>query len=430
MQHPEPLILILGTVISGLSLITALRMLYRKRLIDDTPTLKTRGVFIGQAELKGTAESNHPLTSHLTETRCVQYQWSIHEKWSKQVTETYTDSNGKTRTRTKTKSGWKTIDHGSDSTRFYLKDETGVIWIDPENAEITGKTVLNTNVGRNHPLYYHKAPRHPVSNSDHRRKFTETLIPLHEEIYIFGQTRMRNDAIAVEVVYDSEEPLYIISTKPEKHLSNTYGRRYLIYLGLGLAPALLLPQLLTPSLTPIQLLSSVTFYLTTATLGWIWIVYNSLVTLQNNVDEAWSLIDIQLKRRSNLIPNLVEIVKGIQKHEKRIHEELARLRSQTHLDPDKKQAQGVTKAINKITEKYPELVSGEHFLSLQKLLEETEQRIALARDYYNEMTKFYNTRLETVPDKYVARLARLKQRSLLEAEDFERAPVDIDLDPS
>ena len=425
MHQPEPLILILGTVISGFSLITALRMLYRKRLIDDTPTLKTIGVFIGQAELKGTAESNHPLESHLTGTRCVQYRWSIHEKWSKQVTETYTDSDGKTRTRTKTRSGWKTIDHGSDSIRFYLKDETGVIRIDPENAEITGKKVLNTTVGRNHPLYYHKAPRHSVSNSDHRRKFTETLIPLHEEIYILGQTRMRNDAIAVEVAYDSEEPLYIISTKPEKQVSKTYGRRYLIYLGLGLAPAILLPQLLTPSLTFIQLLTSVTLYLTAATLGWTWIIYNSLVTLQNNVDEAWSLIDIQLKRRSNLIPNLVEIVEGIQKHETKIHQELARLRSQKHLDPENKQAQGVTQTLYKITEKYPELVSGEHFLSLQQSLEETEQRIALARDYYNEMTNFYNTRLDTVPDKYVAKLARLEPRKLLQAENFKRAPLEM-----
>ena len=143
------------------------------------------------------------------------------------------------------------------------------------------------------------------------------------------------------------------------------------------------------------------------------------------MDEAWSLIDIQLKRRSNLIPNLVEIVEGIQKHETKIHQELARLRSQKHLDPENKQAQGVTQTLYKITEKYPELVSGEHFLSLQQSLEETEQRIALARDYYNEMTNFYNTRLDTVPDKYVAKLARLEPRKLLQAENFKRAPLEM-----
>ena len=128
--------LIVSVLLSLLFLAWGLRSLHRKRLIDDTPTLKTMGVFIGLAELKGTAESENTLTSYITGTRCVQYSWSIEEHWSRQVTETVRDADGKTRTRTRTESGWKTVDHGGESPVFYLKDETGVIRIDPRNASL------------------------------------------------------------------------------------------------------------------------------------------------------------------------------------------------------------------------------------------------------------------------------------------------------
>jgi hypothetical protein len=80
-----------------------------------------------------------------------------------------------------------------------------------------------------------------------------------------------------------------------------------------------------------------------------------------------------------------------------------------------------------MVERYPDLKAGESFLNLQQSLVDTEQRIALARDYYNDVTTFYNTRLEIIPQRYVAALARLRPGSLMQASDFERAPVTVKL---
>ncbi|MDH4270145.1 MAG: E3 ubiquitin ligase family protein, partial [Dehalococcoidia bacterium] len=129
---------VLSIVLGGLGaigcLIGAFRALRRRRLIDDVPTSKTQGVFIGLAELKGTAESEMPLTSYLAGTRCVQYAWQIDEHWSRTVHETYTDAKGQTHTRTRTESGWTKVAGDSQSIPFYLKDDTGVIRVVPEGA--------------------------------------------------------------------------------------------------------------------------------------------------------------------------------------------------------------------------------------------------------------------------------------------------------
>jgi len=97
---PDPIAYVIFVIISGAALVAAFRTLHRKRIIDDTPTLKAQGVFIGLVELKGTVESDKPLRSHLNESMCVQYSWSIEEEWSRLVTETYHDADGKPQTRT------------------------------------------------------------------------------------------------------------------------------------------------------------------------------------------------------------------------------------------------------------------------------------------------------------------------------------------
>jgi hypothetical protein len=99
----------------------------RRRWIDDTPTSKTTGVFIGLVEVQGTAEAEQPLTSHLAGQPCVYYSWSAEESRPRTVTETYTDSQGRTQTRTRRESGWTTVAQGQQETAFYLKDDLGVV---------------------------------------------------------------------------------------------------------------------------------------------------------------------------------------------------------------------------------------------------------------------------------------------------------------
>ena len=115
---------LLIAAIGGLGcLFAGFRTLWRKRLIDDLPTSKTQGTFIGLTELKGTAESDAPLTSYLAAARCVYYSWNVSEHWRKTVRESYTDSKGRRKTRTRTKTGWSTVASGGQSISFYLKDD-------------------------------------------------------------------------------------------------------------------------------------------------------------------------------------------------------------------------------------------------------------------------------------------------------------------
>ena len=99
----------LGGLLGLVLFFLALRAGRRQRLLSDLPTSKTTGVFIGLVELKGTAEAEQPLVSFLAEASCVYFQWHVDEHWSRTVTETYTDSEGRTQTRTRTESGWTTI---------------------------------------------------------------------------------------------------------------------------------------------------------------------------------------------------------------------------------------------------------------------------------------------------------------------------------
>jgi len=419
----DPFLMLAVIVLSLICLAFGLRELHRRRLVEDTPTLKALGVFIGLAELKGTAESEKPLTSYLTETRCVYYTFCIEEYWRRRVTETYRDADGKMKTRTRTKSGWRRVADGEEAPPFYLRDETGVIKIDPEGASIDGENVLRETITRRDPRYYGKGPRRSIPNSRHRRRLRETLIPLHAPIYVIGQARERKDIVAPIIAYDEEEPLYVISTGGEKTVSRGYRNRFLQFTTLGLILSML-PIIFVRDFISSFFLTPIAFYLLATGLGWIMVVYNSLVSLRNRVDQAWSLIDIQLKRREDLIPRLAEIIEGYQRHEEKTQKCIIELRSQIH---EQVTAEAVTPILNAIAENYPELEAGENFMRLQRALKETEHRVALARDYYNQVAVFYNTRLEIIPDRYISRLAALRQRSLWSGESFERAKDEPEL---
>jgi len=175
-----------GTALALLFLLLSLRAGRRRRLINNIPTAKTSGVFIGLVELSGTAESSGPLMSYLAEIPCVSFRWSVEEHWSRTVTESYTDAKGRRRTRRRRKSGWKTVASGGQYQPFYLKDDCGVILIRPEGAKVEDDRVFSEICGRHDPLYYQKGPAWAVSSSDHRRRFSEHAIALHSLLYVMG----------------------------------------------------------------------------------------------------------------------------------------------------------------------------------------------------------------------------------------------------
>lgn len=157
-------------------------------------------------------------------------------------------------------------------------------------------------------------------------------------------------------------------------------------------------------------------------------LYNRLVRLRNRTDNAWAQVDVQLRRRYDLIPNLVETVKGYAGHEKETLEAVTAARNSA-VSADSIAEQGaaegmLTGALRKLfalSESYPELRASQNFLSLQSDLGETENKIAVARQIYNDATLTYNNAVQTVPSSIVAALARFKTAEYFEIEGDARA---------
>ena len=436
MEQFIPFLPWVGALLGLLCLAAAFRSGRRWRLVENLPTSKTTGVFIGLVELKGTAESSHPLISYLAQRPCISYQWSVEEHWSRTVTETYTDKDGNTQTRTRTESGWTTVANGGEMIPFYLKDDCGFILVRPQGAKLEPVRMLDETCGPGDPLYYGKGPAGAVGDSDYRRHFREAGIPQHAQLYLMGQARERQDVVAPEIAQDKTAPMFLISTRSEEQVSSRmkWGERGWAFLGLVLTLGSLIGgdaamKIPLDSRWPLYLGAGLGF-LFVAVLVWVWMVFNSLVDVRQRVRQAWSLVDVQLKRRHDLLPNLVEMVKGYRDYEQQLQGELATLRTQLQATPPGVAGPdfgAVNQTAAAIAERYPELKANETFLALQKNLVDTEQRIALARGYFNDIATHYNTRLETVPERFVARLGAMKPQVLMAANDFERAPVKVEL---
>lgn len=161
-------------------------------------------------------------------------------------------------------------------------------------------------------------------------------------------------------------------------------------------------------------------------------VYNSLIVLRNKVDEGWSDIDTQLKRRWDLIPNMVETVKGYAAHEKGVFEEVTKARSQAMQakTPDEhakaeNMLTGTLKSLFAVAENYPELKANQNFLDLQATLKEVEQHIQMSRRYYNGTVRDYNTKLQVFPNNIIAGMLGFKKREFFEIDDEERKNVKV-----
>jgi LemA protein len=161
-------------------------------------------------------------------------------------------------------------------------------------------------------------------------------------------------------------------------------------------------------------------------------MYNSLVQLRVRADNAWSDIDVQLKRRHDLIPNLVETVKGYATHEKGTFENIAKFRSQAMqatTPGDKAQAEnqlsGALKSLFAVAENYPELKASAEFTQLQGSLNQTEDTIQNARRYYNAVVRDLNTKIQSFPTNILAGMFGFQQRQFFETDAAEREPVAV-----
>src|SRR4030088_1101514 len=161
-------------------------------------------------------------------------------------------------------------------------------------------------------------------------------------------------------------------------------------------------------------------------------MYNSLVQLRVRSESAWSDIDVQLKRRHDLIPNLVETVKGYAAHEKGTFENIAKFRSQAMqaTSPEGKavaenQLSGALKSLFAVAENYPELKASEEFTQLQGSLSQTEDSIQNARRYYNAVVRDLNTRIQSFPTNIIAGMFGFSARQFFETTEADREPVAV-----
>lgn len=165
---------------------------------------------------------------------------------------------------------------------------------------------------------------------------------------------------------------------------------------------------------------------------WLIATYNGLIRLKNRVDEAWSDIDVQLKRRYDLIPNLVNTVKGYATHEKELFEKVTEARTRAMnagTTQDKADAEnmlsGTLKTLFAVSENYPDLKANTNFLELQRELSDTENKIQASRRFFNGNVMEYNTKIQVFPTNLFAGMLNFTKREFFEIDEAQREPVNV-----
>ena len=161
-------------------------------------------------------------------------------------------------------------------------------------------------------------------------------------------------------------------------------------------------------------------------------VYNNLINARNKAKDQFSQIDVQLKRRSDMIPNLVETVKGYAKHEEKTLKEVIEARNKmataSGINEEVEASNAVTSALNKLfalSEAYPELKANENFMSLQNDLKDTEDKISYARQFYNDTVLTYNNKVEMVPSNIVASIFKFKKATFFETSEEDKKTPEV-----
>ena len=164
----------------------------------------------------------------------------------------------------------------------------------------------------------------------------------------------------------------------------------------------------------------------------LWYIYNSLIISKLRINEALSQIDVQLKRRADFIPNLVETVKGYAKHEKELFEKITAERSalMTARGPEEKasvnnQLTHTLKSLFAVAENYPDLKASQNFLELQGELSDTENKIAYSRQFYNSSVLDYNTKIQIFPNVFFARILNFKEAEFFGTDEKDKKKVEV-----
>ena len=298
-------------------------------------------------------------------------------------------------------------------------------------------------------MYYGKGPHTAIMNSTHRRRFNEEAIRPDDDLYVLGPAMLREDVVAPMIAHKEDERYYFISTKSESQIVRSKGILSGVLLFFAAVTALAVPAFgiaATTDLEPLEafvqkplseLFAAFVFLLVFSFL-YLTLLYNGLVRVRNRLQLALSLIEVQLKRRHDLVPQLLECVRAITSHEKELHLMVTEARSQaaqwgsasSDVNEEMQKAQGLVGQLFALAEDYPDLkVDGNYRLFMEQLTD-TEDRIALARAFYNDSLRALRDRLLTFPDVLVAKWFRFQSGKQLQfiQEPSEREVPAVSLD--
>ncbi len=453
--------------------------LKKKRLLENVPTSKVAGVTLGLNEIKGKAIGDPPLQAPLSEKDAVFYMYRIDEhaknrgsssksNWtidpeSDGVESIFDVAHFEGQDNMDSNENWRPLDNGKNHCQFYLEDETGRIRVRPTTKtlldldtdrlkvdllQFLGEPVVDHICGPDDPMYYEKGPRDDKTHSGDKRRFREWIVPHDGEVYVMGPVRVRDDIVEPEMAADPDivdmDHQFFMSTKGESDLGIRYFRQSRSNYGCAFALVLMTfwiytviafvgewPGFASPNIFVATGIGVAAWGMAVTAL-YLKTVYDGLVELRNRADRAWAMLDVELKRRHTLVPRLVDIVESIAGHEAELQKAATKART-TAANTNEQAAQaidGQTEALGRIfaiAEDYPQIKTDQHFETLMTELSRCEKKIALARQFYNDSIERLNNRVDTIPDRFVAPLARATNKKFLSFDEFETKPIDIDL---
>ena len=433
----------------------------KKWVIDDTPTSTCRGVFVGRNEVVGQAIPVYdPIVTPFSQTPAVWFSWDL-ERWQKSG-----DSHS-----------WVTIEERSTAAPFWLQDETGRVLVRPRGADLEPVESLCENLdGDFAPPYSRWQLRqwvllgedtveraqsmtdlsfaatptvdggwfdatpdtaNAISTLSGKYRITEKVIAAGAPIYLLGSAQPRADGPGLE--FSGRTGDLLVSTQSEQQVASSNGWTARLT-GLG---CLLLSGVFVGAVTE-SLFDEIKWFLIVWTVGVevgiLFLLalqrnYNRQVEVKEQAAKAWSLIDISLQRRSELIPNLVEVVKGYGVHEREVQVAAAELRAVPAPPPTEELPSDATlegaqntdrglraaaKSTIALAEDYPDLKASQVYLDLQLRIADAEESVASSRQFYNDAIEVLRTRRAQFPGSLFARFVEVPSWNLFEAEEAER----------
>ncbi|RUL86447.1 LemA family protein [Tautonia sociabilis] len=376
-----------------------LRRVKEKRYIENVPTSPTTGVAVGFAEVIGTiepADGERSLSGPLSDRPCAHFHYTVQERRG-------SGKNAK----------WVTIEDRTEHVPFYCRDDEGRLLVLPEGAEIL--------------------TRHRSSRREGSLRYSETRLELGDPLYALGSVTIEPEEMtSLRLERGNERSLpYILSNYSESALMHRKARVGQFWVTLAI-DALILPALLAfgvaGSFQPTDFLAATSVAVGYFALAVAILLFNDLVFLRNRVRRAWHNIDVSLKKRADLLPNLQRVVQSYLSHERGVREDLALLRRSygggavldpTHAAEALTAERSLLDHIIGLREALPELKGDCLTADLMRRLTLLENEVALMRQGYNDAVERYNTRIAHIPEVLLAVPFGFTEAS------FFRAPVEV-----